>query len=206
MSCREGIACAGCGPGRGLARAKRPFGALRHRSLFGELRLHPPAADRAQHGFFKQVGHGCHHAAHQPSLDAPDKGPFGNIAHGAVSVYRLSHFSQSVCKMTVVPHKRRRERNRDQAQPSSGLLQPCRPISVVQVASIPVSVQGSSFSRPLGRASSRRTGLCQAKAPLAHGSRARRGSGSALCVIAYYQTSAKPTQTKDTILFKRIML
>jgi hypothetical protein len=93
---------------------------------------------------------------------------------------QIIHFSQSVCKMTVVPHKRRRERNRDQAQPSSGLLQPCRLISVVQVASIPVS-GARLFFLPLFRpASTHRTGLCQAKATPARGRRARPGNGSAL--------------------------
>lgn len=75
--------------------------------------------------------------------------------------------------MTGVPHKRRRERNRYQAQPSSGLLQPCRLISVVQVASIPVSGARLFFLPPFRPASTHRTGLSQAKAPLAHGRRAR---------------------------------
>lgn len=54
--------------------------------LFGGLHLPRPAPDRPQHRHFDHVGHGCHHAAHQPSLDAPNKGSFGNIAHDVVSV------------------------------------------------------------------------------------------------------------------------
>jgi hypothetical protein len=168
-------------------------GAALRQPLFGGFHLPRSAPDRPQHRQFDHVGHGCHRAAHQPSLDPPDKGPFGNIAHDVVSVY-----SQSVCKMTVVPHKRRREKNRDQAQPSSGLRQPCRLISGVQVASIPVS-GARLFFLPLFRpASTHRTGLCQAKAPLAHGSRARpfhsHCSGSAAPPLVFsISSSMRPT-------------
>jgi hypothetical protein len=48
----------------------------------GGLRRRLPAMpDRTQHNFFDPVGHGCHHQAHQPSLDTPEKWPLRNAAH-----------------------------------------------------------------------------------------------------------------------------
>jgi hypothetical protein len=75
-------------------------GALINRRLFGGLRLSLPALDGAQHAHFDHVGHGCHHQAHQPSLDTPKNRPLRNFVHDVNS--ELSGLLQPIHKITAL--------------------------------------------------------------------------------------------------------